>query len=316
MKRVFRQTCLPDNGARVGERLCWLLSGLLLLAAIGVCSSWRWSSTSTATASALQVRQLNQTADRLHTKSIEAIRPGDRVLARDPAAGTTQIKAVVATYRRTTDHLRIVGIQSANGETQELRTTDEHPFWVAGVGWVDAGQLRLGQSLCQQDDSFARVVTTRREEHPDGIPVFNLQTEDYHTYYAAQNPYAPAVLVHNACEGKANADNRLPNVNKAVNSGIQHAGDQAVAKEIVARSERTVVINELKELSKTITKDGFPAGTVPDPGNVIARNDSVLVPYRGGAAVYEVGKNGTARLMTLLNAEEFAIALQKLGLRQ
>jgi hypothetical protein len=59
---------------------------------------------------------------------------------------------------------------------------------------------------------------------------------------------------------------------------------------------------------------GFPAGTIPDPGKIISRADSVLVPFRNGAAVYEASKNGTARLQTVLSAAEFTAAKAKQGL--
>jgi len=49
-----------------------------------------------------------------------------------------------------------------------------------------------------------------------------------------------------------------------------------------------------------------------DPGNIIPRTDSVLVPYRAGAAVYEVAKNGTAALRTVLSEAEFALAKLKI----
>ena len=199
MKHHSKGICTFGDGPRLGERLCWLASGLLLFGAIGCWSSWRWCPESSATASVLRSKAEASSAACLRTKSIEAIQPGDRVLACDATTGTTDVKPVVEVYRRTSDHVRIVEIRSAKGDVQALRTTDEHPFWVADVGWTDAGQLKAGQSLCQQDGSLARVVSTRREAHPEGVPVFNFQTEGHHTYFAAQNRTVPAVLVHNAC---------------------------------------------------------------------------------------------------------------------
>ena len=52
----------------------------------------------------------------------------------------------------------------------------------------------------------------------------------------------------------------------------------------------------LRELSKSIKANGLPAGTIPDP----KRADSVLVPFGNGSAVYEIIKNGTAILRTVL----------------
>jgi hypothetical protein len=76
------------------------------------------------------------------TRDIEKISEGDLVLARDERTGRLAPKRVVETYIRTSDHLRILQIRSSDGaKVQELKTTDEHPFWVQGLGWVEAGKL-------------------------------------------------------------------------------------------------------------------------------------------------------------------------------
>jgi hypothetical protein len=200
MKTYRRGGPLSQGGGRVGERLCWALGTLLLLGAIGPWVEGQWHRRPALSTPAVGSRQTAQPADCLTTKSIEAIKPGDRVLSRDPTTGTTTLKPVVEVYRRKADHLRILAIQSGSGAAQELRTTDNHPFWVPETGWVDAGQLQAGQTLLQPDGSVAKVLSTRREEHPEGVPVFNFQTADYHTYFVAQNSVASAVLVHNDCK--------------------------------------------------------------------------------------------------------------------
>lgn len=64
------------------------------------------------------------------TKSIEDIRPGDVVLSRDNRTGELTYKPVVDSFSRDSDHLRILRLRaSASETTQELRTTDEHPFY-------------------------------------------------------------------------------------------------------------------------------------------------------------------------------------------
>jgi hypothetical protein len=53
---------------------------------------------------------------------------------------------------------------------------------------------------------------------------------------------------------------------------------------------------KLKELTKKISKNGFPKGTIKD-----TRPNRVLVPIgNNGYAVYQIGKNGTAKLNTTL----------------
>jgi hypothetical protein len=133
------------------------------------------------------------------TKAIEDVAVGDTVWAWDEATGEVSQKRVIRVYRRTADHLRVLRTRSADGrDSQELKTTDEHPFWGEGRGWVRAAELRVGQKVRQADGGYATVTASWREDRPEGVPVFNLETEDLHTYHVAQaGTRAPPLLVHN-----------------------------------------------------------------------------------------------------------------------
>ncbi|NQT12929.1 MAG: hypothetical protein HQ582_09275, partial [Planctomycetes bacterium] len=133
------------------------------------------------------------------TKDIEAIRVGDLVLAQDPETGENCAKRVTQVFRHTADHVRVLEI--AVGEesgTQTIRTTDNHPFWVPGQDWVDAGELRVGDPVLQSDGHTATITKSHREEHPRGVEVYNFEVEGFHTYFVAANSLnARPVLVHN-----------------------------------------------------------------------------------------------------------------------
>jgi hypothetical protein len=85
---------------------------------------------------------------------------------------------------------------------------------------------------------------------------------------------------------------------KAVNSNMPHAVRQGVLRGIFENPK--AASDALKTLSKNITKNkGFPADAILDT----ARADRVLVPIgKGGMAVYQVAKNLTAKLKTVLIA--------------
>lgn len=120
------------------------------------------------------------------------------MLTRDEASGEVCRRRVTRAFRHTQDHLRIVQIESEGGGSQTIQTTDEHPFWVEGTGWVEAAELAPGDRLVELDGTPARVVATRREAHPEGVPVFNIEVAGYHTYYvAAHGTRGPPVWVHN-----------------------------------------------------------------------------------------------------------------------
>jgi len=129
---------------------------------------------------------------------IEQISTGDIVLAWDETSGRSAPKRVIDTYKRTTDYLRILEIHTTDGTIEKLQTTDEHPFWVVGSKWVEAAKLRIGQRLLQDDGGLATVVSSHREFHPEGVTVYNLNVEDFHTYYVSQTANS-FLLVHNNC---------------------------------------------------------------------------------------------------------------------
>jgi hypothetical protein len=136
------------------------------------------------------------------TRSIDALRPGDMVLAKSDVTGEVGWKRVLRTFRTTADHLRVLAIRPAGSTaSQVIRTTNEHPFWVVGYGWMAAGGLAPGCRLVQSDGRAATVTGTLYEPHPDGVAVYNFSVEDDATYFVSQDGTAAAVWVHNNCEG-------------------------------------------------------------------------------------------------------------------
>lgn len=85
------------------------------------------------------------------------------------------------------------------GNEQTLQTSDEHPFWsVTDNDFVDRGKLHLGAKVTSPDRDLQTLVTTTRDERPDGVAVFNFQVDGFHTYYVSAATDSRFVLVHNA----------------------------------------------------------------------------------------------------------------------
>ena len=187
----------PTSGKLHLLRWGWLSACLFMAAVLGFGRSENRgreailaSATTQATAAAPR--------DRYLTKNIEDLEVGDKVLAWDEATGRQELRSIDRTYRRTTDHLRILKIRDSLGAEQTLQTTNEHPFWIFGRGWVNAGALADGDRLLQPGGETATLVDSALEPQAEGIPVFNLRVEGAHTYFAsAANGFEP-VLVHNA----------------------------------------------------------------------------------------------------------------------
>jgi RHS repeat-associated protein len=119
-------------------------------------------------------------------KPIEKIEVGDKVWAMDPGKGEARLAEVSAAYERKTNRLYIIELE---GET--IETTREHPFWVKGKGWVEAGNLVEGDKITTREK--ARIDIRKITVKPGDYKVYNLKVKDIHTYFVS----VLKVLVHN-----------------------------------------------------------------------------------------------------------------------
>lgn len=101
-------------------------------------------------------------------------------------------RPVLATQRRTADSLRALSIDGAVAVT--LTTTDEHPFYEAGRGWVPSARLAVGSRLLAADYGPGAGATLRRSTPARGpATVFNLSVDEPRNYYVS----SARILVHN-----------------------------------------------------------------------------------------------------------------------
>ena len=132
------------------------------------------------------------------TRNIEQIEVGDLVLARDEHGSEIGWKSVVEVYRRTSFHLRHLKFRDTTGVEQVLQTTDEHPFFVVERNdFVEAEKLQIGDLVRVAGGRTQLLIHSTRDEHPSGVPVFNFQVEDFHTYFVSQSQNHRPILVHN-----------------------------------------------------------------------------------------------------------------------
>ena len=121
-------------------------------------------------------------------KCIDEIEVGDKVWAYDTETGKTELKEVQIVYVHDCDE--ILHLHTSCGD---IDTTSNHPFYVIGKGWVTAGELEAGDEVYRLDGSTAVVTGSELERLAEPIKVYNLEVEDYHTYFVGEVP----VLVHN-----------------------------------------------------------------------------------------------------------------------
>ena len=132
--------------------------------------------------------------------AIEQIKTGDLVLATSPDTYETTFKKVVETYVRETKNLIHLLIRDGD-QTEKLITTDTHPFYVSGKGFIPAAELYVGDELCAaRTDGSEKIHRTGiiekilPEVAVNPVKVYNFQVEDLHTYHVG----LIGVWVHNA----------------------------------------------------------------------------------------------------------------------
>jgi hypothetical protein len=124
-------------------------------------------------------------------RPIEQFKPGDMLLSRSEfsADGALEPKAVEEVF------VRIGLIFHLHIGRQVIRTTAQHPFFVQGRGWVEAGVLNIGDLLLSHDGQWLPVedlFDTGQYE-----TVYNLAIADYHTYFVGQFSWGFSVWAHN-----------------------------------------------------------------------------------------------------------------------
>ena len=125
-------------------------------------------------------------------RPIESLRPGEWVYSQ-PEDSPESRPMPMRILETMTNHSPLFLLRI--GE-YEIRTTPEHPFWVRGKGWVDAQELIAGDQLLSDD---GRWITLGSVAGPLGLAtVYNIQVEEYHTYFVGGNDWEFSIWAHNA----------------------------------------------------------------------------------------------------------------------
>ncbi len=144
--------------------------------------------------------------------AIENIRAGDIVISTNPDTMETAEKRVVETYVRTDTKLIHLVV---NGE--EIITTETHPFYVNKRGFINAGELKVGDELLDVNNNILLIENYTVEITAEPTTVYNFQVEDFHTYFVGER----CIWVHNASETYNQLRKVSPDAKarEAVNSG-------------------------------------------------------------------------------------------------
>jgi hypothetical protein len=128
------------------------------------------------------------------SRPIEQIRPGDLVLATDPATDVTGQRRVEATIYTPDDRdFTDITLDDRHGGGS-VTATDNHPFWSeTSSKWTNAADLNAGETLRTSHGDTALISEVRHWKTLQ--PAYNLTVNDLHTFYVLVG--TTPVLTHN-----------------------------------------------------------------------------------------------------------------------
>ena len=299
------QHSIPDNSdAKKSRFLRYFLA--LLFGLVALWGIWPDLGNNTANLNGLR-HSANEVS--CSPTAIEKIEVGEVVLAWDEELHRQIPRKVVRLFRNTSDHIRYLTVESEDGMQQEIGTTDGHPFWVPGRGWVDAGDLVTGDKLRESNGNVSELVDSQRLDAEEEIKIFNFEVEGSHTYYVAADSSSNAILVHNSSAGSAA---------KAIRKAIRHGAPKAArtlasalkaAAKKCPKGAKTVVLGEgmdnIKNIARGLRDNGvnskwyqawgknFPKGRKMTPKELEAalkRNERwIRQKIKEGYKFYDIG---------------------------
>jgi len=92
-------------------------------------------------------------------KAIALVLPGDWVKSRNEATGKDEARQVTASVKRLAPAVVTVSFSdSKTGRAETLACTPEHPLFVQGQGWVEAGSVGIGTSIVSRAGPALQVT--------------------------------------------------------------------------------------------------------------------------------------------------------------
>ena len=225
------------------------------------------------------------------TKRICEVQVGDQVLSRDPATGKDEAKTVTATVERHAPVIVDVVLHDARtGKAETLTCTPEHPLYVQGQGWVEAGSVGIGTSIVSRAGPALQVTGLTWEKNKaeelaagtgssfGGYTVYNLTVEGDHTFFVGAA--GGGTWVHNddcvTTVGRWMHPNELAKMQKTgmvqeSDSGITHVADPADPEAFGRQAKRGTVYVEFDVPSSSLEPSSTGWSQILGPGSPTGR---------------------------------------------
>ena len=229
------------------------------------------------------------------TKRICDVEVGDQVLSRDPATGKDEAKTVTATVERHAPSVVDVALRDAKtGQAETLICTPEHPLYVQGQGWVEAGSVGIGTSIVSRAGPALQVtaLTWQRNKAEElaagtgspfgGYTVYNLTVADDHTFFVGTT--GGGTWVHNACYTEASEQHAIERGHSA---DADHIDGQSQFYPGEGGQKFTDEVLNHDEMEFETQSDGRTRYTVQDLGRRPVGLGEGGLPARGGQVIVE-----------------------------
>jgi len=170
-------------------------------------------------------------------KNIEEIKAGDKVLSYEATTGRFAYKEVaeVIAHDGVTELAHVtVGRKAAADKATEreiastetvisetIDSTTNHPYFVVGYGYVDAGNLIEGDTVLLANGEEGKVERVEIEFLTEPVTVYNFEVKDWHCYFVGE----AGVLVHNggSCTNSVDAGSADGKTGKVEKSSPQYS---------------------------------------------------------------------------------------------
>jgi len=225
------------------------------------------------------------------SRAVEAIHAGDYVLAKDEKTGSIEAQEVTATVHHPAATLVTVTFAGTDGKTQAIVCTPEHPFFVDGKGWVEAGSLgigtsivtRAGPTLAVKSLDWKRSAQTKPGLTTPAFTVYNFTVDESHTFFVGTAN--GGAWTHNTCG--------LYQFSDATRGGKPYIGKSIDLARRLAEHVRDGRIPNTGAATQTL----FPAGT-SSTGLEIAEQRAIDAAggIRSGVLANRVNPIGKSRI--------------------
>ena len=187
-------------------------------------------------------------------KPIESIKKGDLIASKNEKTLEIGWKPVtrVLTYNDRATY-RLVLVDEKNRK-ESYEVSDNHPFWVDGVGWIDSIDLKHGMKIPSYNGGFltvSKILALNRSP-----TTYNFEVEGFNTYFVGEQ----GAWVHNiicctkATKGVARIPGRVQSSINVSNKGFDHVmGTHLNSAKAVNKSQFTIGGAEVRALLNSKT---------------------------------------------------------------